>query len=166
MFWLPIIASCFSSLHLNKEFTFSSNIFAIIVCFTSTFFLEKSFHLFYNKKSILSLLEFSNLFLLQVIDNKGYNAWFVYSQGQFLHYHCHNNNSNKKIIFHVVANFFLCMQFLKIYLHLFFSFIFWIHACLCLHTYIFKIHNFIIHIDFNCFTISNYNIFIYRGLFH
>jgi hypothetical protein len=97
----------------TKSLLFSSNIFAIIVCFTSTFFLEKSFHLFYNKKSILSLLEFSNLFLLQVIDNKGYNAWFVYSQGQFLHYHCHNNNSNTKIIFHVVANFFFVHAIFK-----------------------------------------------------
>jgi hypothetical protein len=54
--------------------------------------------LFCNKKSVFSLLEFSNLFLLQVLDNKGYNAWFVYSQGQFFHYHWHNKNSNTKTL--------------------------------------------------------------------
>jgi hypothetical protein len=46
-------------------------------------FLEKLFHLSSNRKSILSLLEFSNLFLLQVLDNKGYNAWFVYFEVNF-----------------------------------------------------------------------------------
>jgi hypothetical protein len=55
------------------------------------------------------LFEFSNLFLLQVLDNKGYNAWCVYFQGQFLHYHWHNKNSNTKKIFYVVSNFFFCV---------------------------------------------------------
>ncbi len=93
-------------------------------------FKEKLFHLSCNKKSILSLLEFSNLFLLQVFDNKGYNAWFVYFQGQILHYQWHNKNSNTKIIVHVVTNFFFEYATFKGL----FSFFLFFHS---LHSYLF-----------------------------
>ncbi len=67
-------ASNLSSLPFNKKFISSSNIFAIIVCFTSTCFFKKLFHFSYNKKLVFSLFESTNLFVLQVFDNKGYNA--------------------------------------------------------------------------------------------
>ncbi len=155
--------SFFSSFQ-QKIYFFKKKI-AITMCFASACFLKKLLHLSCNKILIFSLLEFSNLFILQVFDNKGYNTWFVYSQGQFLHYHWYNKNSNTKIIFHVLPIFSLCMQFCKMYLHFFFSFIFSIPTYLCLHIYIF-FHNFIIHIHFNYLVISNYNIFICKRLFH
>ncbi len=60
----------FYTLPFNKKFTFSSNIFAITMCSTSTCFYKKIFHLYYNKKKILSLFEFLNLFLSHVLNNK------------------------------------------------------------------------------------------------
>ncbi len=127
-------ASYFFSFAFSKEIISSSNTFTIIMCSTSTCFLKKLFHLCCNKKLILSLLEFLNLFLLQVLDNKGYNTWFVYFQDQFLYYHWHNKNSNTKIIFHMVkfcfvhvffkdlSSFILLSHFMDSYLFMFFIF--------------------------------------------
>ncbi len=150
----------FSFLPFNKKITFSSKKITITMCFASTFLKKKLFHLFYSRKLVLSLLEFLNLFILQVLDNKRYNAWFVYPQDQFLYYHWNNKKSNTKIIFHVNANFFFVHAIFKI-LSSFFGF---------LLVLIYTLTNFPIissFIDiFNCFIISHYNIFICWGLFH
>ncbi len=68
-------------------------------------FKEKLFQWFCNKKSILSLLEFLDLFQLLDFDNKVYNTLFVCLPNQLLHCHLHNKNSNIKKFYHVVSRF-------------------------------------------------------------
>ncbi len=116
--------SCLSLVFFNRLFIFSSNICAIKEWFTSTFFKEKLFHWFCNKKSIFSSLEFLDLFQLLDFDNRVCNALFVRLPNQLLHCHLHNKNSNINKFSHVVFRFPLSMQFFQVSLHYFFIAIF------------------------------------------
>jgi len=66
-------------------------------------------------------------------------------------------------------DFSLSMQCFQVFLHYFFTTIFWIPTCLCLDTWIFLkpiFQNYIIHTYFNCFIIPIYHIIICKKLFH
>ncbi len=116
------------------------------------------------KKSILSLLEFLNLFLLQVLDNKGYNAWFLYSQGHF----CIIIDTKKlqcKDNFPCGFQLFICACSFKRFIFICSSLPFFGYLLIYVYTLTFSsiISSFI---QISILIVSNYNIFICKGLFH
>jgi hypothetical protein len=131
-------------------------------------FKVKLLHWFCNKKSILSSLEFLDLFQLLDLDNKVYNTLFMCLPNQLLHCHFHNKNSNIKKFYHVVSRFVFEHAIFSSFPSLFIQCHFLDSYLLCLDTWIFFrpiFQIYIIHTYFNCFIIPTYHIFICKILF-
>ncbi len=73
-----LFSTCISFICFTELFISFSNFFAINIWSTSTCFKKQLFHLFYNKKLILSLLVFLDLLQLLHFYDKVYNTWFVH----------------------------------------------------------------------------------------